>query len=748
MLTVFSRCFSMLVREKIVYASRGVSGTLNKRMCGKIVNAHVFKMAGKITHFFSSKSGKESQDKEPSNGIQPPAKKVCSNSTASKVYDGTLRVRKFLPKWENDFPWIQFTEGKMFCKYCLEVSEHADKNSSFYKGSDKFRIGVIRAHNKSKQHFRCADVYRARRNPQNPIQQGLRNMECAVQEKLIKLFNTAYFVAKEEMPFSSFKGLCGLQIKNDVELGKTYLNDHACKNFIESSAEILKADLSGKLNNASPRFFSAMADGSTDSGVVEQELLFVRFLDNGLPVNRFLTVQSVKHADADGILHAIGNGFNYASVVNWKDGLVGFGSDGASVMMGRQNGVLKKIKDDVPHLIEMHCVAHRLELAILDAFKGESILTELKDLLQGIYKHYHYSPKALRELNELAQVLELSVLKPVSVLDTRWTPHLHRALKVFLENFTVIYTHFENTAARGDGASAAMQGRARKTTKQMSDFKQVLFMHFMLDTLDVVSRLSLVMQKDAVTLAEVKDSIERTSLSIQAMVARPGAKLSQFLEVVANGNQFKGVELNRQDGDIATFNLIKQRVIGSMVAYLNSRFANVSTNDVIAAFDIFNTSLWPDSDDELALYGEQELNTLVGHFKLLLERNDFDSELVNQEWQELKVCIKRNHSQLKMLPMWQRIFAEYTERFPNILMLVEIMLVLPLATACCERGFSTLKRIKSDWRSRLGTETLDHLMRISIDGPDLESYNAARALQHWWDKGERQRRPEFQLQRK
>lgn len=62
----------------------------------------------------------------------------------------------------------------------------------------------------------------------------------------------------------------------------------------------------------------------------------------------------------------------------------------------------------------------------------------------------------------------------------------------------------------------------------------------------------------------------------------------------------------------------------------------MSTNDVIAAFDIFNTSLWPDSDDELALYGEQEVNTLVGHFKLLLERNDFDSELVNQEWQELK----------------------------------------------------------------------------------------------------------------
>ena len=712
------------------------------------MNAHVFKMAGKITRFFSSKSDKEPQrDKEPSDNLQPPAKKVCSNLTASKKYDSTSRVRKFLPKWEKDFPWIQFAGGKMYCKYCLEVNEHADKNSSFYKCSDNFRIGVIRAHNKSKQHLRCADVYRSKRNPQNPIEQGLRNMESAVQGKLMKLFNTAYFVAKEEMPFSSFKSLCELQIKNDVDLGNTYFNDHACKNFIESSAEILKADLSEKLNNASPRFFSAMADGSTDSGIIEQELLFVRYLNNGLPVNRFLTVQSVKHANADGILQAIDNGFNYANVINWKDGLVGFGADGASVMMGRQNGVLKKIKDDVPHLIEMHCVAHKLELAILDAFKDESILTELKDLLQGIYKHYHYSPKALRELNELAQVLELSVLKPVSLLGTRWTPHLHRGLKVFLHNFAIIYTHFQNTAAQGNGASAVMQGRARKITTQMSDFKQVLFMHFMLDALDVVSHLSLVMQKDAVTLAEVKDSIERTRLSMQALVVRPGAKLSQFLEAVGDhGNHFKGVELNRQDGDIAAFTRLKERVIGSMVAYVNTRFANVNTNDVIAAFDMFNTSLWPDRDDELTLYGEQELNTLVDHFKLLLERNDFDLELVDQEWQELKVCIKRNHSQLRMLPMWQRIFAEYSERFPNILMLVEIMLVLPLATACCERGFSTLKRIKSDWRSRLETETLDNLMRISIDGPDLESYNAARALQHWWDKGERQRRPNFQRQ--
>ena len=41
----------------------GSSGTLHERMCRKILNAHVFKMAGKITRFLSSKPGKNHKTK-------------------------------------------------------------------------------------------------------------------------------------------------------------------------------------------------------------------------------------------------------------------------------------------------------------------------------------------------------------------------------------------------------------------------------------------------------------------------------------------------------------------------------------------------------------------------------------------------------------------------------------------------------------------------------------------------------------
>ena len=46
--------------------------------------------------------------------------------------------------------------------------------------------------------------------------------------------------------------------------------------------------------------------------------------------------------------------------------LININFDGASVMSGNRSGVQKRFKDIVSGLIYMHCVAHRLELAMLE----------------------------------------------------------------------------------------------------------------------------------------------------------------------------------------------------------------------------------------------------------------------------------------------------------------------------------------------------------------------------------------------
>ena len=76
-------------------------------------------------------------------------------------------------------------------------------------------------------------------------------------------------------------------------------------------------------------------------------------------------------------------------------------------------------------------------------------------------------------------------------------------------------------------------------------------------------------------------------------------------------------------------------------------------------------------------------------------------------------------------------------------LVVEIILVLPMSTASCERGFSALKGIKYDWRSCLSNAALESLLRIAIDGPKLSDFDATDALGKWWNSSERSRRPTF-----
>jgi len=82
-------------------------------------------------------------------------------------------------------------------------------------------------------------------------------MNSQIQEKLTKLFNSAYFISKENLAFAKFPELCKLQMKNGLDLGETYLNDHRCKEFIQSISTVMKNDLHNQIQPGN--LFSSLA---------------------------------------------------------------------------------------------------------------------------------------------------------------------------------------------------------------------------------------------------------------------------------------------------------------------------------------------------------------------------------------------------------------------------------------------------------------------------------------------------------
>ncbi len=63
---------------------------------------------------------------------------------------------------------------------------------------------------------------------------AIRKLNKSKIEELQKLFNSAYFLVKENLALNKFKALCQLQIKNGTNLGENcFLKNcrRTCKDF-------------------------------------------------------------------------------------------------------------------------------------------------------------------------------------------------------------------------------------------------------------------------------------------------------------------------------------------------------------------------------------------------------------------------------------------------------------------------------------------------------------------------------------
>ena len=260
-----------------------------------------------------------------------------------------------------------------------------------------------------------------------------------------------------ERPFDDYETACALQNIYGADLGETYVTRSACTEFLPHS-EVMKDEIAEKLRGNN--FLSVMADGGTDQSVMEQVLVYVRYLDMelGKPVNEYLAIQEPKSGSGadvwDAISFAISNttGMEHSE---WKEKLTSFGSDGCAVMTGAKNGVWGLVRNDssTTNFKEFWCGAHRVELAVVMSLQHFEELNKLRETLQSLYKEYHYSPKALRELRELAEALEEKVSRPLNVLGARWLPHLESALKIIFNGFKVLIMHSQNTKEGGVGSA-------------------------------------------------------------------------------------------------------------------------------------------------------------------------------------------------------------------------------------------------------------------------------------------------------
>ena len=111
--------------------------------------------------------------------------------------------------------------------------------------------------------------------------------------------------------------------------------------------------------------------------------------------------------------------------------LVSICVDGAAVNLGVHNGLSTLLKQELPWPVAIHCMNHHLELAVKDALSS-SYFDEVTSMLVSLHSVYQRSPKRLRELRDLAEIMEERIRKPDRAKGTRWAQHKSQVLKSFL----------------------------------------------------------------------------------------------------------------------------------------------------------------------------------------------------------------------------------------------------------------------------------------------------------------------------
>ena len=208
----------------------------------------------------------------------------------------------------------------------------------------------------------------------------------------------------------------------------------------------------------------------------------------------------------------------------------------------------------------------------------------------------------------------------------------------------------------------------------------------------------------------VVSHLKETKLRVECLTSHPVSEghLENFLKKVNKGQLFQGVVVRGTlqgkptRGRITTgsFQSKIDTAVNLCIKGLSERFdillqANTcrpsiktpttvyGTKEVVRDMLIFNVDVWPTRSSHLIDYGREKIQHLTDLFKVPLERSGCNVQIIHDQWVSLKISVNSQFCKMDYAALWETLLTKlpYKEDFPDVLPLVEILLVLPISAA-------------------------------------------------------------------
>ncbi|CAD6258505.1 unnamed protein product [Miscanthus lutarioriparius] len=636
--------------------------------------------------------------------------------------------RSFQQTWFDEFDWLEYSESKdaAYCLYCYLFFDPGkpekfgssvfakDGYTNWKKAKDNFnQHGTCKTHNNAR--LKCDDFMNQRTNVARRIDVISKEEEKRYEIRLNSSLDVARFLI---MQGDAFRGHDESSTSNNKGTYREMVD------WYKDKVEIVK-----DAYDKDKKFF-VLIDESRDVSIKEQMAVILRFVnDEGKVMERLLGLQHVESCTAASLKEALVKMLNSHKLPISR--LRGQGYDGASNMRGEFNGVQKLIRDENPYAFYVYCFAHQLQLVVVTVATSTPAIAYFfnyvplivntvsascmrKDAL--LAKHHD----VLLEKLESGEIItgkglnqECSLARPG---DTRWGSHLKTLLRI-LVMWEAVIDILE--IVKKDSIKPGNNGGAFGLIGKIERFDFVFIMHLMIELLSITDSLSHALQRKDQDIVEAMQLIIDVKEQLQDMRDNGWDPLFKRVKTFCDKNEIEVPDMDKEINARGTSTRRKQKVtnmhfyhvevflaaIDAILSEMNHRFGEVSSELLVcmACLNPRNSFSNFDVDKLVRLAEIYAVDFDVGGFLLLPgQLRGFVSRA--RRTQDFLGCTELGKVAEIMVK------TKMNTSYGLVYRLIELTLILPVATVSVERIFSAMSIVKTDLHNKMGDEWLNDLM--------------------------------------
>jgi len=497
--------------------------------------------------------------------------------------------------------WPVFVEGEgVYCILCKKHNVHSTQNKQEKFSSEpsvRFKSSALLGHLNSRTHNEVIQLERTQRG--SIFQREISNRKAAEAKTIECVMRNLYFLMKEEISnrkaahlneLVAFQG--GEEIKYFQHRSQRVqkemmlaLGDAVCNSFLPDAQ--------------AARCFGLLIDDLTDIAVQEQMICFIQYIDEKASKHiMFLFATNLlggesSSANSPTIKAALLKGLEDKSLDTMKFSSIC--TDGASVMMGEQNGLAGLLRKEFPKILTFHCVCHRLALATVVTSKEEDIkyIDNVHNYLRQVWQLLENSPKKMAtfikiQANVNAVRLSTKGEKAVATklqkaCKTRWLSFeaLVKSVKKCVYPLLLALKQLEPESATAGGLY-----------KKMYSAYFLGALYLLSEVLPILSTLSKTFQKGELSYAHIKGSIGYAKDQLNQLIEDP--KKAEFIKNLTDDlkdGPLSATTIKLTQSDERRLANLKVKYVSSLIQNIDKRFSKCQ--DIFSAFKVFHPGLIP-----------------------------------------------------------------------------------------------------------------------------------------------------------